>query len=72
MPGIIAIISAFVFAVIFSLLVNVLVVSPIIQVTTGIREYLEAGKPFKVKIDTRDELSNLASSVGSMIERSKL
>ena len=71
MPGIIAIISAFIFAIIFSFLINILVVSPIIQITEGIQEYLESGKSFKAKIETKDELSNLASSVNSLIERSK-
>ena len=70
MPGVIAII-AFIFAIIFSFLVNLLVVSPIIRITSGIHDYLETGKSFNVKIETTDELSHLASSVESLIERSK-
>ncbi len=71
MPGVIAIIAAFIFAIIFSFLVNLLVVSPIIRITSGIHDYLETGKSFNVKIETTDELSHLASSVESLIERSK-
>ena len=71
MPGVIAIISAFIFAVIFSFLINLLVVSPIIQMTNGIQEYLDLGQPFNVKIETKDELLHLASSVESLIARSK-
>lgn len=72
MPGVIAIISAFIFAVIFSFLINLFVVSPIIRVTDGIQEYLDTGQPFNVKVETTDELSHLASSVESLIARSKL
>jgi NtrC-family two-component system sensor histidine kinase KinB len=71
MPGIIAMVSAFIFAVIFSFLINLLVVSPIIRITGGIQEYLETGKSFNVKIETGDELSHLVASVESLIERSK-
>lgn len=72
MPGVIAIISAFIFAVIFSFLINLFVINPIIRVTNGIQEYLDTGQPFAVKIETTDELSNLVSSVESLIARSKL
>jgi methyl-accepting chemotaxis protein len=71
MPGIIAIISAFIFAIIFGYFVNILVVSPIIHITSGIQEYLESGKPFEVTIETQDELSHLLLSVQRLIERSK-
>jgi CHASE3 domain sensor protein len=71
MPGIIAIIAAFVFALIFSFLINLFIVTPIIRITNGIEQYAESGRSFDVKVETRDEISKLASSVESLIARSK-
>lgn len=71
MPGIIAIISAFVFAIIFSFLINLFVVTPIIKVTDGIQKYIDSGIPLKVKVDTEDEISKLVSSVESLIAQSE-
>lgn len=70
MPGVIAIVSAFVFAIIFSYLINLFIVNPVIKLTEGIQNYLDSGKPVEIKIETKDELSMLVSSVGSLIARS--
>ena len=69
MPGIIAIVSAVLFSLLFSFLVNIYVVTPIIRITEAIKEYLEREKPFAVKIETEDELSLLAASIQNLVER---
>ncbi|MDD5723555.1 MAG: MCP four helix bundle domain-containing protein [Syntrophales bacterium] len=71
MPGVIAVASAFIFAIIFSFLINLFVVTPIIKLTDGIQHYLDSGRPLDVRIETKDELSNLVSSVEALIARSK-
>ncbi|MDO9515031.1 MAG: MCP four helix bundle domain-containing protein [Syntrophales bacterium] len=71
MPGIIAVASAFIFAIIFSFLINLFVVNPIIKLTDGIQHYLDSGSPLEVRIETEDELSDLVSSVETLIARSK-
>lgn len=70
MPGVIAIVSAFIFAIIFSYLINIFIVNPVVKLTEGIQNYLDSGKPVEIEIETKDELSMLVSSVGSLIARS--
>jgi hypothetical protein len=67
MPGIVAIISALIFSLIFSYFVNYYMVSPIVKITENIRRFVDDRRlPFNVEIETRDELSNLASSIKTL------
>jgi CHASE3 domain sensor protein len=70
MPGTIAIVSAFIFAIIFSVLVNLFVINPIVTLTSGIQDYLDRGKPLNVKVEAEDEISRLISSVELLMKRS--
>ena len=70
MPGIIAMASAFIFAIIFRFLINLYVINPIVQLTSGIRDYLDRGKSLNVKVETEDEISSLVSSVEQLIKKS--
>jgi HAMP domain-containing protein len=70
MPGIIAIAAAFIFALIFSFLINLYVINPIVQLTSGIRDYLDRGKPLNVRVESEDEISRLVSSVEQLIKKS--
>ena len=67
MPGIIAILSAIIFTIIFNFFINYYVISPIIRISAGIRKYLKSGELMDVKIETKDELSSLASSVQDLL-----
>jgi len=67
MPGIVAIVSALVFTLVFNYFVNYYLVSPIINLTKGIRKFLETSEPFKVKIETKDELRDLASALQKLV-----
>lgn len=69
MPGIVAILSALVFTLLFNYFVNLYLVSPIIRITKGIRSFVETGKPENIEVKTRDELADLVSSVQDMIAR---
>ncbi len=60
MPGIIAIVSAFIFSVIFTYFINLFVVTPIIRITQDIQKNLDSGIPFEVQVETEDELAKLA------------
>lgn len=70
MPGIIAIVSAFIFAVIFIFLIDHYIINPIVQLTSGIQDYLERGKPLNVRVETEDEISRMVSSVEQLIKKS--
>ncbi len=66
MPGIIAVLSAFVFTLIFNFLVNYYVVGPIIKITARIKKFKENRTPFDVTIETKDELFYLANEIGDL------
>lgn len=69
MPGIVAIVSGLVFTLIFNYFINYYVVGPIIETTKGIQGFMEQGEPISVKIETRDELAGLVSSVRMLADR---
>jgi methyl-accepting chemotaxis protein len=70
MPGIIAMVSAFIFAIVFSFLVNVFIIGPIVKLTSGIQDYLDSGRRLNVRVETDDEISKLISSVERLIDKS--
>jgi methyl-accepting chemotaxis protein len=63
MPGIVAIVTALVFTIIFNFFVNLYIVNPILAIIKSIKSFLRSGAPIKLSIDTRDELHDLAASV---------
>jgi methyl-accepting chemotaxis protein len=74
MPGIVAILTALVFSIIFNFFVNLYVVNPILSIIKAIKNFLQSGKPIKLEIDTSDELHELAASIvnlTAMIHSSK-
>jgi len=71
MPGVVAILSALVFAIIFNYFVNYYLVSPILKITGAIQKFLETGIPFEVKIETKDEMQRLATSLQQVMTQSQ-
>ena len=75
MPGTVAIISALVFSLIFSYLVNHFMVKPIIKITKGIQGVIKSKAPFNIEVETKDEINDLASAIeklsGSVIQSEK-
>lgn len=63
MPGIVAILTALVFTVIFNFFVNLYVVNPILSIIKAIKNFLKSGEPVKLSIETSDELHELAASI---------
>ena len=63
MPGIVAILTALVFTVIFNFFVNLYIVNPILSIIKAIKNFLQSGEPIKLSIDTSDELHELAASI---------
>jgi len=66
MPGIIAITTALVFTFIFNFFVNLYFVNPILTIIASVKKYLQTGETIKLKIQTNDEISDLANSVINM------
>jgi methyl-accepting chemotaxis protein len=69
MPGLVAILSALVFTLVFNYFVNLYVVTPIIKVTKGIRKFIETREPVDIEVEGKDELADLVSSVQDLIAR---
>ncbi|MBW1999205.1 MAG: hypothetical protein JRJ29_14745 [Deltaproteobacteria bacterium] len=63
MPGVIAILSALVFSLVFNYFVNYYTVNPIIRMSKGIKEFISNRTPFDIKIESEDELRDLANSI---------
>ena len=69
MPGIVAILAALIFTVIFNFLINYYVVSPIIRTTRGIHHFVETGELPVIQVETQDELYDLVSSIQRLVAR---
>jgi len=69
MPGLVAVLSALAFTLVFNYFVNRYVVSPIIKITKGIRRFVETGKAENIEVETKDELADLVSSIQDLIAR---
>jgi len=66
MPGIIAMLSALLFTFIFTYLVNFFIISPIIKITDRINKFKDKRTPFDIRIETHDEISELADAIAHL------
>lgn len=66
MPGTVAIISALLFSLLFSYFVNHFMISPIIAITRSVENFEKNDEPFKVTIETEDEIHSLAEAIKSL------
>ncbi len=71
MPGIVAIIAALVFTFLFNFFVNYYFVGPVIKITSSIKKFLDRKAPFDVRVETRDEIFDLAESIGNLCNLTK-
>ncbi len=71
MPGVVAILAALIFTIVFNYFVNCYIVGPIIKITDGIQRFLKTRQPFDVQIETKDELFHLVSSIGGLLAQLK-
>jgi HAMP domain-containing protein len=68
-PGIVAVISALAFTLIFTYFVNLYMVSPIKRMVHGIEEFLKRHREFTVTVETNDEISRLSEAIRSLCSR---
>lgn len=71
MPGIVAIIAALVFTFLFNFFVNYYFVSPVIRITASIKKFLDRKAPFDARVETRDEIYDLAESISNLCSITK-
>ncbi len=67
MPGIIAIIAAVVFTLLFTYFINGYVITPIIIITNGIKNFVRNKVPFDYTPETKDEIAKLSNEVTLLI-----
>ncbi|MCF8035462.1 MAG: MCP four helix bundle domain-containing protein [Desulfobacteraceae bacterium] len=72
MPLLVAILSALVFTLLFNFFVNLYIVNPILSITRSIEGFLTHEKPIAVKLDSDDELADLAGSVSNLAAMVKM
>ena len=69
MPGIIAIITAFILTALFSYFISALIVTPIVRMTSRVRAFREGGDLTKLDIHTGDEIQDLADEIRLLAKR---
>lgn len=69
MPGIIAIISALVFSLLFNFFINHYFISPLTRLIKAIKEYRPGAQSFNADIKTGDELLELEEEIGNLIDK---
>lgn len=63
MPGVVAVISALIFTAVFNFFINLYFISPIKKLTSGIRDYTKTGKESGFRLNSRDEIGELAKAI---------
>ncbi len=72
MPGIVSIVTAVLFTLLFNFFIHHYVAKPIVQITKGIEDFNEYGKEFNVEIETNDELKRLAEAINNLLHSSHI
>jgi len=67
MPGIVAVISAVLFTLIFNFFINYYFISPILRITRGVENTLKYNTSFAVEVETNDELGDLKNAIQKYI-----
>jgi HAMP domain-containing protein len=71
MPGIVTIIAALAFTLVFNYFVNYYVVNPIVRLTRGIQEHILTGAKLDVEVETTDELFDLTGSIKTLMSQNR-
>ncbi len=71
MPGVVAILSAVVFSLLFSSFVHAYMVRPLLRIARAAEEFAERGKAFDVSPGTGDEIDQLATTVRELTLKSR-
>jgi hypothetical protein len=69
MPGLVAILSAVVFSLLFSSFVHAYMVDPLLRIARGAEDFATGGKEFDVSVRTGDEVERLASAVRDLCSK---
>ena len=68
-PGTVAIISALIFSLIFTYMVNQFMMSPIIRITRSVMDFTQKGTLFDVRVETGDEIGDLNRAISTLCSK---
>ncbi len=71
MPGIVSVVSAIIFVFIFYYFVTYYFVKPIVRITNAIISYIDDKKPYRISVETKDEIYLLNESVTQLCSSQK-
>ena len=71
MPSIIALAIAIIIILVFSYLIDIYFVQPVLKISKGLKNFINAKIPFNVKMEGRDEVYELKESVETLIAEYK-
>jgi hypothetical protein len=71
MPGIVSILAAIVFSLIFTYLVDYYFIGPVVKMTKSVRDFVDHSIPYMVKIESQDELNELSQSIDTLCQITK-
>lgn len=71
MPGIVSVVSAIIFVFIFYYFVTYYFVKPIVRITNSIISYIDDRRPYRVMVETKDEIYLLNESVTQLCSSQK-
>ncbi len=69
MPGVVAMLAAIIYLLLFNFFINHYLISPILKITKGLKNLLDQKQPFEVEIETDDEISELASTITTLVSK---
>ncbi len=68
MPSMVSLILSLVLVLLFNYYLNYYLINPFLKVTKGILDYRRFNKAYSVKVDSEDEINELNSAVGDIID----
>lgn len=69
MPGVVAMLAAIIYLFIFNFFIDHYLLSPVVRITKGVKNLLDQKRPFEVEIETDDEISELASTITTLVSK---
>ncbi len=68
MPGLVSIIAAIVFSLIFTYFISYYFTNPVIRITNSVREFVNRSVPYRVNIESHDEIRELSQSIETLCQ----
>jgi methyl-accepting chemotaxis protein len=70
-PGIIAILAGLVLILLFAYFINYFFVNPLLKITQAVNNTVEFGSPFKVNVESNDEMGKLKEAISQLALQAK-